>query len=570
MYDNGEKCILTAVARFERVHAMAETKLIITEMTGTREVPLKPKGTILGRDSNCDIILDSPRISRIHARIFQDPFGRWIIEDLGSRNGVFVGGERIKAQVMSPGDKFLVSHIAVSLSDESADEGIGLPAHPAFSIIDMGVGEDIKSYKTEQHHPLSPVLMQQLNELTSYLMRLSSPAELYSQACLRVAEILNTLVAIVRLPCRDHPLPDNPEFLACHFGDSESTTEILETTNLHISKRVLDAIRSDDTPVMASSRPDTDESMMLTIVDQKRPHLVFSARVNDLGDAVDALYVDVLAAKSPTWMFDFIEAIAHQVNLIQKNLFLIELEKKEKALREANTLLKEKDRIKDEYVARVTHDIKGHLAAIQSCLYVAASGSSGTLNEKQSDFMERADMRTKQLTAFVKELLELTQMRLSGQVKTEAFSLPDSIAKALETVSQKAKDKNITLTSNVDPAVGQLNGDEFSINEMITNLLFNAIKYTPEGKSVRLEATCHDDHIRLDFTDTGIGIPAEEVDNVFDEFFRATNARESEKDGTGLGLSIVKQIIERHGGTISVRSRENEGSTFTVTLPRSD
>ncbi len=549
---------------------MTETKLVITEPTGTREAPLKPKSTILGRDANCDIILDSPRISRLHARIFQDPFGRWIIEDLDSRNGIFIDGERIKAHVISPGDKFLISNIAVSLSEESAAEGTGIPSHPAISVVDKGASENIKTFKTEQHVVLSPDLVQQLNELTAYLMRLSSPAELYSQACLRLAEMLNTLVAIVRLPSREQALPDTPEFLACHFGDSESTTEILETTSLHISRSVLDAIRSDDTPVMASSLPDSEENMMLTVVDSVRPHLVFSARVNDLGEAVDALYVDILALKSPKGMFDFIEAVARQINLVQKNLFLIELEKKEKALREANTLLKEKDRIKDEYVARVTHDIKGHLAAIQSCLYVASSESSGPLNDKQSDFLSRADVRTKQLTDFVKELLELTQMRLSGQARKEAFSLPDSVSKALETVSQKAKDKHITLTSNVDPAVGQLTGDEFSINEMITNLLFNAIKYTPDGNSVHLEVTCKDDHVRLDFTDTGIGIPADEVGNVFDEFFRATNAKKSEKDGTGLGLSIVKQIVERHGGTISVRSKENEGSTFTVTLPKGD
>jgi signal transduction histidine kinase len=546
---------------------VSESKLLIIEPTGTRETTLKPKGTTLGRGANCDVILDHSSISRLHARIFQDPFGRWIIEDLDSRNGVFADGERVRAHVMSPGKKFLISHIAVSLPEESTDDSGRAPIRPTISIVDRGIGESIKTYKTEQHVMLSPALMQRLNELTAHLMRLSDPAELYSQACLRLAEMLNTLVAIVRLPCPERPLPDMPEFLACHFGDSESTTEILETTNLHMSKRVLDAIRSDDTPVMASSVPDSGKNMMLTIVDKQKPHVVFSARVNALPDTIDALYVDILARKSPMGTFDFIEAVARQINFIQKNLFLIELEKKEKALRETNTLLKEKDRIKDEYVARVTHDIKGHLAAIQSCLFVAASESSGSLNEKQSDFMKRATVRTKLLTDFVRELLNLTRMRLSGQVKKEAFSISDSISKALETVSQKAKDKSITLTSKVDPKVGQFTGDEFSISEMITNLLFNAIKYTPEGNTVHLEATRHDDHIRLDFIDTGIGIPANEMAHVFDEFFRATNAKKSEKDGTGLGLSIVKQIVERHGGTISVQSKETEGSTFTVMLP---
>jgi signal transduction histidine kinase len=103
---------------------------------------------------------------------------------------------------------------------------------------------------------------------------------------------------------------------------------------------------------------------------------------------------------------------------------------------------------------------------------------------------------------------------------------------------------------------------------MIANLLFNAIKYTPENKTVHIEASGSDDYVQIDITDTGIGVPADEIENVFEEFFRASNAKESEKDGTGLGLSIVKQIVERHGGKISVQSKQGEGSTFTVILPK--
>ena len=227
-------------------------------------------------------------------------------------------------------------------------------------------------------------------------------------------------------------------------------------------------------------------------------------------------------------------------------------------------------RIKDEYVARVTHDIKGHLAAIQSCLYIAADKSSGTLNEKQTDFMNRSRNRTVQLTNFVKELLNLTQMRLSGQLQMEPFSLPDSISKALASVATNAADKSITVTSDIDPSLGQIVGNEFSINEMISNLLLNAVKYTPEGKSVHLEAKSQDDCVQIVFSDTGIGIPEDELGNVFEEFFRASNARKREKDGTGLGLSIVKQIIDRHGGNISVQSQEGQGTKFIVVLPKNN
>jgi signal transduction histidine kinase len=296
--------------------------------------------------------------------------------------------------------------------------------------------------------------------------------------------------------------------------------------------------------------------------------VVFCARVNDLGETIDALYVDILEDKSSKEMFDFIEAAARQINFTQKNLFFIELQKQEKALREANIKLKEKDCIKDEYVSRVTHDIKGHLAAIQSSLYVAASESIGTLNEKQAKFTDKALKRTGQLTGFVKELLNLTQMRLSGRLDMEPFSLSDTISKALASIANKAKEKSITVSSNIDLSLGEIIGNEFSINEMITNLLFNAVKYTPENKTVGLNAKDRDDHVQIDIFDTGIGIPAEDIEHVFDEFFRAGNARKSEKDGTGLGLSIVKQIVEQHGGEISVESQEGQGTKFTVTIPK--
>ncbi|HUV37849.1 MAG TPA: ATP-binding protein [Patescibacteria group bacterium] len=551
---------------------MARTTLVISGPGTTREVPLRPRGTTIGREANCDIVLEHSSVSRQHARIYQDPFGRWIVEDLDSRNGVIVDGQQVKAQAISPGQKIFISFFALSLSEKPDRETApGTAVQGKVSVVDKGVDESIVSHKAGKTVTLSPARMQHLNEFTARLMELSSPSELYSRACLRLAGMLNTLVAVVRLPRPPRPLPASPEILACHFGGTEMTGEMLETTNLNLSKRVLDAIRTEDAPVMASSGASSDKNMTLTIIDEHRPHLVFAARVNTLGDTVDALYLDILESRSPFELFDFIEAVARQINFIQKNLLFVELEKKEKALREANAQLKEKDRIKDEYVARVTHDIKGHLAAITSCLYVAGAESSGPLNDKQSDFLGRASRRTTQLTDFVKELLNLTQMRLSGHVKMETFSLHDTISKSLEAVARKAEDKSITVTSRIDPSIGDITGDEFSVNEMITNLLFNAVKYTPGGKTVHLEAACRDDgHVQIDITDTGIGIPADEVGNVFDEFFRATNAKKSEKDGTGLGLSLVKQIVERHGGTISVESEEGRGSTFTVVLPKSD
>lgn len=546
---------------------MKATKLIVSGPQTTSEVLLDPQGTTLGRDLNCDVVLEHDGVSRVHARISQDPFGRWIIEDLDSHNGVFVEGQRIKAHVLLPGQKVSISHFSLSLSEDSGSQ---ISVRGSIPIVDKGPKENIVSYRADQGAILSPALMQHLNELTGRLLKLSSPSELYSEACLCLARILDTLVAIVRLPCGSESPPGAPEILACNFGQDVRNAAILQTSYLHLSKRVLNAVRSTDVPVMASSKPSAEQDLTLTVVDEEKPHVVFSARVNDLGESVDALYVDILQDKSPEAMFDFVEAAAQQINFAQKNLFFNALKKREQALREANTQLKEKDRIKDEYVSRVTHDIKGHLTAIQSCLYVSADESTGPLSEKQSNFLNRALNRTLQLTAFVKELLNLTQMRLSGRLQMEAFSMPDCISRALASIVSKAESKSITVTSNVAPSIGQIVGNEFSINEMITNLLFNAVKYTPEGKTIHLEAKTCDGLMQIDISDTGIGIPADDLPNVFEEFFRAGNAKKREKDGTGLGLSIVKQIVERHGGTISARSQENKGSTFTVCLPKNN
>jgi len=547
---------------------MSEAQLTVSGPTETHDIALDPAGMTLGRDADCDVILDDAAVSRHHARISRDSFGRWVIEDLGSRNGVLVAGQRVRAQALVPGQEIGIRPFAMSVSQDSNQEITpGTSIQSTIAVIDKMVEEEIVS-REEQTAVLSPVLIQHLNKLTDHLLALTSPSDLYDQACSWLAGLLDAFVAVVRLPCNTRPLPAAPDILACHVEAGPIDRSIPQTSSVHLSQRVLDKIRSTNAPVMASSGQSADRDIGLTVVDEHQPRRVICARVHDLGGTVDALYIDVLQDRSSTEMFGFVEAAARQIDFAQKSLFFAELQKQDKALREANAQLREKDRIKDEYVARVTHDIKGHLAAIESCLCIGIDESSGPLNEIQSNFMNRALSRTAQLTTFVRELMNLTQMRLSGRIQMEAFSLPDSISKALASVANRAREKSIAVTSNVESSVGQIIGNECSINEMITNLLFNAVKYTPENKTVHLQAKGFDDRVQIDFSDTGIGIPAHELGNVFDEFFRAGNAQEIERDGTGLGLSIAKQIVERHAGTIAVESRQGQGTKFTVTMPR--
>lgn len=242
------------------------------------------------------------------------------------------------------------------------------------------------------------------------------------------------------------------------------------------------------------------------------------------------------------------------------------LRKQEQGYWEANQLLGQKDRIKDEYVERVTHDIKGHLAAIKSTLDVVAKGFTGPLEPQQQEFVDRAVDRTRVLATFVRQLLKLTQMRLSNSVETVEFSVDVAIKNALEVARVRAADKNIHVECETEGSFFTVSGDRLSVEEMIMNLIFNAVKYTPAGGRIKVKALENSEHIFVSVKDTGIGIPESELPRIFDEFFRASNARACEKDGTGLGLSIAKQIVESHGGQIRVASQLGKGTVVELTL----
>jgi signal transduction histidine kinase len=249
-------------------------------------------------------------------------------------------------------------------------------------------------------------------------------------------------------------------------------------------------------------------------------------------------------------------SIAHQLRLRQHDLT------------EANHHLEKKDDIKNQYVLRVTHDIKGHLAAIVGCLGLVSDETVGPLNDSQKDLTGRAFRRTNKCLEFVLALLKVTQMKLRGQMEVASFSLRTCIANAIGAVKQRAQDKDIDLHFDLDKTLDQYCGEAVMIEETIMNLLANAVKYTPPGGTVTM--TVHDlpDAIQVSVQDTGIGISEAEQSRIFEEFFRAQNAKATEKDGTGLGLSFAKQVVERHGGTLAVKSQKDQGSTFTFTLSK--
>ena len=240
------------------------------------------------------------------------------------------------------------------------------------------------------------------------------------------------------------------------------------------------------------------------------------------------------------------------------------LRETEKSYRLANIQLEEKDKIKDEYVYRLSHDIKGHIAAIKSCLDVSTMVSN---QDKIKEFDQKALNRTNLLTEFLKNLLRITRLRLNKESELTAFSLSSIISEVIAMNQEFASNRNITFETVLNDGDETFTGNRFSITEAITNLIANAIKYSnPGGKIIiRLEFEKH--QFILEIEDHGIGIPEDDKANIFKEFFRAKNAVKLNSEGDGLGLAIVKQIVENHKGKISVRSKENKGTKFIIKLP---
>jgi signal transduction histidine kinase len=242
--------------------------------------------------------------------------------------------------------------------------------------------------------------------------------------------------------------------------------------------------------------------------------------------------------------------------------------KSEETYAKTNIELESKDKLKNEYVLRVTHDIKGHVASILSCIEVIRSKIAGPLNEVQEEFANRAFERTELLSGFVKNLLNLTKKRLLHDNEFEKFILRDVIDNVLIPIQALAKDKLIEFTVDIDPVIHWMEGDPFMVEELYSNLLFNAVKYTPSGGHVSLVIKDRGNYFESEVSDSGIGIPDAELHKVFDEFYRASNVTKNVKAGSGLGLSIVKQIIEIHKGRIWVNSELGVWTKFTFLLPK--
>ncbi|MEA3338395.1 MAG: GAF domain-containing sensor histidine kinase [Chloroflexota bacterium] len=223
---------------------------------------------------------------------------------------------------------------------------------------------------------------------------------------------------------------------------------------------------------------------------------------------------------------------------------------------------------KAQFIHIATHELRSPLATAQSLVRGVLKGYAGPLADQQADLFGRISRRLDFLESLVNDLLELAAGKAAGLAEEEEpVLLNGSVGRAVLLLQPRAEEKGVALTLQrcSDRLVAQ--GTEDGLDRIFVNLVGNAVKYTPSGGSVTVAMQRLEDGIEVQVIDDGIGIPEEALPRLFEEFYRAPNAKASDEVGTGLGLAIVQDLVERYGGRIEVESRVGQGSTFAVTFP---
>jgi signal transduction histidine kinase len=272
---------------------------------------------------------------------------------------------------------------------------------------------------------------------------------------------------------------------------------------------------------------------------------------------------------------DEIEVLAEEFNRMTDNLreAYSGLEKKvgerTHELGLANEKLKELDRMKSDFVSHVSHELRTPLTAIKGAVDLILREVPGPLNEKQTRYLNRVRTNSQHLTGLINDLLDLSKIE-SGKIElaTARVSLGGLVHEVVETLRPVAAQKAITLEVTTPEPSMLVWADRDKITQVLTNLIGNAIKFSPPQGRVTLSTLASDtEFVRVAVSDTGPGIAADERERIFEKFYQVGANDAPKPKGTGLGLSIAKTLVELHGGKIWVESELDRGSTFYFTVP---
>ncbi len=279
--------------------------------------------------------------------------------------------------------------------------------------------------------------------------------------------------------------------------------------------------------------------------------------------------------------------LTSQMHLLSVRESFRELTEKQARLQEAYDRLKELDRLKSNFLATVSHELRTPLTSIIGYSEMLAEGISGPLNDEQKEFVGTIREKGEQLLQLIQSLLDMSKLE-SGtmSVKKAKVRVEDVLSEVIKTLTPNARKKGVTLRLECAQNLPELRADSERLRQVFINLGDNAIKFTPSGGSVTYRAGAIDQtktaesddggfallapsrsHVEVRVMDTGIGIPENEREKVFDPFYQVDSSSTREYGGTGLGLSIVRRLVESHEGNIRIEDNAPRGAMVVVTLP---
>jgi signal transduction histidine kinase len=235
----------------------------------------------------------------------------------------------------------------------------------------------------------------------------------------------------------------------------------------------------------------------------------------------------------------------------------------------ANAELHKMDRVKDEFLSIMTHDLKSPLVAVLGYSDMMLGGMGGQLNEKHRAFVDTIKRQGQHLQSMIDGLLDYTRTEFGKLVlKREDFNLNNLVLEAIKAFTPEAEQRKITLDFSLPAEQITVSADQRMIDEVVTNLLSNSLKYSSEGGRVTVTLSRGEKEALFRISDTGKGIAPDNIGRVFDKFFMIEENAAREKRSLGLGLYIAKKFIEAHKGHLSAESPgEGKGTTFSFTLP---
>jgi signal transduction histidine kinase len=237
------------------------------------------------------------------------------------------------------------------------------------------------------------------------------------------------------------------------------------------------------------------------------------------------------------------------------------------ALRVRAQDLEEADRLKDEVVQNISHELRNPLTFVRGYIQLLIDGELGPLNETQMSSLEVVSNKTGALVRLVNDIITLNSM-ITETLEREPTAIDALVEEAVKGVEVSAKAQKLSVKTELPGTPQMALVDSFRLTQVIDNLLVNAMKFSSEGGTIIARVLNRDGQVRIEVEDDGMGIPPSEQERIFDRYFQGDSARALKRQGVGLGLAISKQIVEAHGGIIGVESVSGEGSTFYIELEK--